>query len=149
MVGVLDYLLVALGGHGHDERPASAAFPDVRDDFAVDRRLRGDGYHGESLGQKRDRSVFHLACRVRLGMQVADLLQLQRALVRDGAAHPASDEESARGVFAGLRRLLYRRRVGEDALDLLGSVGQLAEQQPRLRDRHLALSLREHHRKQR
>ena len=41
---------------------------------------------GVSLGQQRDRAVLHLAGRVRVGRDVGDLLELERALERDRQA---------------------------------------------------------------
>ena len=67
---------------------------------------------------------------VGLGVQVADLLELERALVAGGGPHAPADEQGACRVHHGVGRRLHRRiAVGEDALDLLGGIGQLAEQQ--------------------
>ena len=83
-------------------------------------------------------------------MQVADLLELEGAFAADRRAHAAAHEQRAAGILARLRRLLDRRAaLGQDALDLLGGVGELAEQQTDLVHLQLALDLRQQHGKQR
>ena len=89
--------------------------------------------------------MLHLAGRVRLGVQVADLLQLQGALLGDRGAHPAADEQRALRVHARVRGRLDVGGVVQDALDLLGRVGKLAEQQANLVHAQLALRLGEQH----
>src|SRR5213595_292607 len=69
---------------------------DVRDDLVVDVDLRRDDDDRRSLFEQRDRPVLHLARRVRLGRDVRDLLQLQRALERDRKADKAPEVEEER-----------------------------------------------------
>src|ERR1051325_4515884 len=58
---------------------------------------RREGDHRELLGDQRDRAVLHLAARVAFRVDVRDLLQLERALERDGVLEPAAEvEEVAR-----------------------------------------------------
>ena len=143
-------VLVAFGGNGDDHRPARLAFLQIGNHFVVHRALRRNGDDGESLVDERNRAMFHFAGRIRLGMQIADLLQLERAFVADGGAHAASDEERVVRVFACARGLLdCGLALGENALDLLGGVRQLAEQKANLVHAQLALRLREQHREKR
>ena len=77
---------VALGRDRDDAGVASATLHDVADDLVVDRRARDDR-HERALGiEQRDRSVLELAGRVALGMDVADFLELERALERGRVA---------------------------------------------------------------
>lgn len=128
MVSVLFDVLIALGCHGDDHRTAGLALLQVGNDLVVDRTLRRDGDDGESLVDECNRAVLHLAGGVCLGVQVADLFQLERTLVADGGTHAAPDEERVAGILARARRLLDGGlALGKDALDLLGRVRQLAE----------------------
>ena len=76
-------VLVALGGDGHDHAPRAPSLS-CRFDTVLSYTglLRGDGDDGEALVDERDRAVLHLARRIGLGVQVADLLELERAFAR-------------------------------------------------------------------
>lgn len=94
--------------------------------------------------------MLHLAGGVGLGVQVADLLHLKGALVAGGGPHAPADEQGACRVHHGVGRRFHRRiAVGEDALDLLGGIGQLAEQQLDLPAGQPAHRLTEQHRQKR
>ena len=86
---------------------------------------------GNPFVDQRDGAVLHLAGRIGLGVQVADLLELERALAADRRAHAAAHEQraAARPRTPVGRLLDGRLALGQDALDLLGGIGQLAEQQ--------------------
>ena len=123
MVGNLLDVLVALGSHNDNLCPASLAFLEVRHGFIVGGALGGYRDHGETRVDKRDGTVLHLPCRICLGVQVADLFELERALVRDGRAHAAPHEQRGVGVLTGERRLMDRLGLRiENPLDLLGRV---------------------------
>ncbi len=53
---------------------------DTADHLPVLRALGGQRHNGKVRVQHRDRSVFQLSRRVPFGVEVADFLQLQRAL---------------------------------------------------------------------
>ena len=109
---------------------ARLALLQVGHQLVVDGAFRRHGDDGEALVDQRDGAVLHLAGRVGLGVQVADLLELEGALAADRRAHAAAHEQRAAGILARLRGLLDRRAaLGQDALDLLGGIGELAEQQ--------------------
>ena len=72
-----------------------------------------DENHRHVLGlDQRDRAVLHLAGRVALGVDVRDLLELERALERDGVVDPPPEEEEALRV-----RVVFRDRHFADGLD--------------------------------
>ena len=54
---------------------------------------------GNALVEQRDRPVLHLAGRVALGVQVRDLLELERALERERVERAAAEVEGVRGVL--------------------------------------------------
>jgi Zn-dependent protease with chaperone function len=69
----------------------SSMFP--RSSRSAPRLRRGDHHHRQLLVDERDGAVLHLAARVALGVNVGDLLELQRALERDRVHGPAPEEE--------------------------------------------------------
>ena len=76
--------------------------------------------------------MLHLAGRVRLGRDVRDLLQLQRALERDRQADVAAEVEEERLVEVALRDLVDRVVAVEERLDLLGQPVDLVEDERQL-----------------
>ena len=48
---------------------------------------------GMSLVDERERAVLELARRVRLGVDVGDFLELERAFERDRVVQPAAEEQ--------------------------------------------------------
>ena len=149
MVGMVSNVFIPLGGDGHHHGAARLRLLQVRHQLVVHGALRGHRDDREALVDERDGAVLHLAGRIGLGVQVADLLELERALVADGGAHAAAHEQRARRVLARARRLIDGRGIGQDALHLLGRVGQLVEQQAHLVRLELALHLGKQHGEQR
>ena len=87
----------------------------------------------ETRIDQRDGAVLHLAGGICLGMQVADLLELKRALIRNGGAHAATHKQRGLRVLAHKRGLVHGLGLRiQDPLDLLGRIGKLAEQHARL-----------------
>ena len=77
------HVRVPLGAH-RDELPfARLHLLHVRDRLLVVHVLRANHDDGHLLVDERDRPVLHLAGRVPLGVDVRDLLQLERPLERD------------------------------------------------------------------
>ena len=64
---------------------------------------RREDHDREVLVDERDRAVLHLAGRVALGVDVRDLLQLERALERDRVLAAAAEEEHVARGGAALR----------------------------------------------
>ena len=82
-------------GVGEDEQLAAARahFVQVALELLEQRVVGRDRDHRHLRGDERERAVLELARRVRLGVDVADLLQLERALERDRVVHAATEEE--------------------------------------------------------
>ena len=109
VVGVVLDVLVAVGGDRDHVRAAGAHLLDVRDELVVDPiHARRDDDDGRALVEQRDRPVLHLAGRVRLGRDVRDLLQLERALERDRQTDVAAEVEEERPVVEAARDLVDR-----------------------------------------
>ena len=91
-------------------------------------RAGGDGDQRHLGVEQRDGAVLQLAGRIALGVDVADLLELEGALERDRVADaPADEHEAARvDVAPGQPRGGSRRSVERP----LGLVGQRPERRP-------------------
>ena len=81
MVRDLANVLVPHRRHGDDARATCLALLEVAYGFVVRGALGGNSDDRETGVDQRDGPVLHLARRVRLRMQVADLLELEGALV--------------------------------------------------------------------
>ena len=101
-----------------------AYFLDVRDDLVEDRVVRCDEDHRHRLVDQGDRPMLHLRRRVALGVDVADLLELERPLERGREVVAATEVEEILRVLVRLGDLLDLRRTIENALDLLGELGE-------------------------
>ena len=98
---------------------------------------------GRLLVEERDRAVLHLAGRVRLGRDVRDLLQLERALERDRQADVAAEVEEEVRVVVALRDLLDRVVAVEERLDLARELVDEVEDELDLARRQRLADLRE------
>ena len=88
--------------------------------------------------------MLHLAGSIRLGVQVADLLELERALVGDGGAHTAAHEQRRLRVLTQQGGLVHGLGLRvQNPLDLLGRIGKLAEHHARLLGGQTVLDLRQ------
>ena len=65
--------------------------------------LGDDRHHREARLEQRDRAVLHLAGGIRLRMEIADLLELERALVGRRRIDAASEEERRVGAAEDAR----------------------------------------------
>ena len=92
--------------------------------------------------------MLHLPGRVRLGGYVRELLQLERALERDGQADVAAEEEEERLVVEALRDRLDRVVAVEELLHPLRQLVQPVEDEVDLLLRQRPADLRELERKQ-
>src|SRR5688500_6630662 len=111
VVGDAADLLVTLRRDGDDLRVACAALHDVADELLVGRRSGGDRDERAFRVQERDRAVLELARRVALGVHVADLLELERALERGGVRRAPANEHEAAGVDIAARQVGRARLV--------------------------------------
>ena len=71
--------------------------------------------------------MLHLGGRIALGVDVADLLQLQRAFHGHGVVHAPAHIKGVAGVGEGAGNVADVIVLGEDALYLLGDVRQLLD----------------------
>ncbi len=85
----------------------SAMLPRI---FSVRRVLRADDDDGHVLVDEGDRTVLHLGRRISLGVDVGDLLELERPLERDGEVRSPPEVEEVRVVAVGLGDLVDLHR---------------------------------------
>ena len=132
--------VVALGGDGDDDAVAGAHLFDVAEHLGVVLVLHGDRDDRHALVDQRDGAVLHLAGGVALGVDVADLLELERALHRDGVLQAAAEEEEVLragvalgdGACAGcvrLQRLADQLRHAREVVQRVAE--RLASRKPR------------------
>ena len=94
--------------------------------------------------------MLHLTGGVGLGVQVADLLELERTLVGNSGTHAATHEQRGLRVLAQQGGLMNGLGLGiQNPLDLLGRIGKLAEQHARLFGGQTVLNLRQQQSQQR
>ena len=91
-------LFVALARDGDHLAPRGAHLLDVREHLRVDVALGRDGDDGDPVLHEGDRAVLQLAGRVPLGVQVRELLQLERALQRRRISRAPPEEQDVGGV---------------------------------------------------
>ena len=80
--------------------------------------MRGDEHHRHLLVDQRDRAVFHLRCRVALSVDIADLLQFERALQRGRKAVAAAQVQKILRALEFLGDFLDFASAVEDVLNL-------------------------------
>ena len=94
-------------GRQRDDRPAARLrLLDVADHLLEDVVVRRDRHDRHLLVDERNRPVLHLAGRIALGVDVRDLLQLERALERDRVVDPAPEIQEVTPLVEPLRDLL-------------------------------------------
>src|SRR6266481_2973183 len=120
---------------GDDEDAAAARldFLHVREALLVDRVLRQQDDDGNLLVDERDRAVLHLAGGVTFGVDVRDLLQLERALERDREVDAAAEVEEVARVAVFLGDLLDRALALQALLDVRRQVDEILDQRVRVR----------------
>ncbi len=96
-------VLVALGGDGDDRPLARLDLLQVVDVLVVDAVLRAEENAGRVFVDQRDDAVLQLRGRMALGVDVGDLLHLQRAFQRDAVLHLAAEKEHRMRVAIFLR----------------------------------------------
>ena len=121
-------------GRQRDHRPAARlGLLDVADHLLEHVIVRRDGHDGHLLVDERDRPVLHLAGRVALGVDVRDLLQLQRAFERDRIVDAAPEIEKVAALVEPLRDLLGDRLALERLLEQQRQLRQPFDVRPGLR----------------
>ena len=117
-------------GRQRDDRPAAGlGLLDVADHLLEHVIVRRDRDDRHLLVDERDRPVLHLAGRIALGVDVRDLLQLQRAFERDRIVDAAAEVQevaragrtaarSLRSCGSTLQRLLEQQRQLQQRVDV-------------------------------
>ncbi len=83
--------------------------------------------------------MLHLTGRIALGVDVGDLLELERALEGDGEVDAASQEQKIGGAKELAREIFVKGIVGKNAFQLAGQTEEFLDQAPRgVRVEHLA-----------
>ena len=96
---------VAFGGHGDDRAFAGADHGEVGHRLVVHRILRHEEHRRRLLVNQRDRPVLHFRRGITLGVDVGNLLELERAFERDGKGVAAAEEEEVVGLRIFQREL--------------------------------------------
>ena len=106
------------------EHPGAARlhFLDVAQRLLVQILLRHERDDRRAFFDQRQRAVLQLARRVRLRVDVRDLLQLQRAFLRDRPVDAPADEEQVAVPRQRLRDLLEHPGMPENVLHLRGKL---------------------------
>jgi hypothetical protein len=129
-------VLVAFDGDGDDAAGAGGDLLDVReglfvleDGAGVVGVFGGDADYGEGFVDEGVGAVLHLAGGVAFGVDVGDLLELERAFERDGVVDAAAEEEEVAGGGEGLGELAALVVDGaEDLFELAGDFGELGDE---------------------
>ncbi len=116
------------GGEGEDGAAAGLDLHEVAEHFFKGVVVAAHADDGELGVDERDRAVLHFAGRIALGIDVADLFELEGGLEAGGVHVMAAEEEEALivGVFFG--EGLDRCVVVEDLLDFFGEGLDLVEE---------------------
>ena len=155
VVHELHDVFIPLGGDGDDAAGACGDLLDVGEGFLVAldaggvvEVAGGDADDGEGLVDEGVGAVLHLAGGVAFGVDVGDLLELERAFEGDGVVDAAAEEEEVvDGIkdFSQLKTLIVDR--AQHLFQLARNLCQLRHQVQRLRLRDRPPLLRQIQRK--
>ena len=127
-VGELRQVAVALGGDGDNAAGAPLHLFDVGHHLVVGVIVRRHHHHRHAAVDQGNRPVLHLRGRQALGVDVADLLQLERALQGHRVVDAAAQVEPVVALDVALGEVADGIRHGQDALDLGRDRVELTEQ---------------------
>ena len=117
-----EHTAVALVHHGEDLGPARLDFLDVGhrlvEQFLVARERNDE----TAWIDERDGAVLELSGGIRLGVDIGDLLELERGFKRDGVVDVAPDEEERAVAAVALGKIADLRVQVNAALRALGQV---------------------------
>ena len=128
VIDVLFEFRIALGGDADDNGVTRLDFLDVRQGLLIDALLRRERDDGHALDDERERAVLELARRIGLGVNIGNLLELQRAFKRHMIVETASDEEDVLVEAVLLRKRLDRLDVAQRLADLRGNLRKSLDQ---------------------
>src|SRR5437763_6879272 len=129
MVRQLAYGGVALGSYRDHDTFARFDFLDIREGLLVKGAalftgwiVRGQNHYRELFVDKGIWTVLHLTCGITFGVDIGDLLQLQRAFERDWEMNPAAEEEKISGAEHLAGQLFIHRIMRQHCLQLAGNM---------------------------
>ena len=135
VIGVRHHVLVPVLGEHDRASPPGTHFLDAADGLFLQLVATLGGYddeHRQALFDDRDGTVLELACGEALGVDVGELLELERALERNGIADVAAEEQdrSRPGELGGeltdlVTLIEHPLDAGRDLLDLGKDRGDL------------------------
>ena len=120
-------VLIAFGRDRDDVTSATPDLFDVRHDLLVLAVPGRDEHHGHPVVDECDRTVLHLRGRHAFRVDVADLLELERAFHRHGVVHTTPEEEPVLPTDESRRRVSNRITLLENAFDLVWNRRHLIE----------------------
>jgi len=106
-----------LVGKDDEFSAAGADFLQVGFELVQQGAVGGDGDDGYVFVHQRQGAVLELACRIGLGVDVGDLLELERAFEGDGELFAPAEEQGAGFVGELFGDVFDRLIQGEDLLD--------------------------------
>ena len=133
--------LLAVIDQGDDRAPAGLGLLQIARHLLEDLSVRQQCDDRHLLVDERDRAVFHLSGRVALGMDVGDLLQLQRAFERNRVVDAATQVEEVPMHVEPSRDRLDRRVTLEHLFEQPRQVVQILEMPERRLRRQRPASL--------
>ena len=128
VLGVLADALVAVRSHGNDPAAAGGNLLDVGERLLVERPLGGQHHHRQAGVDQGDGAVLHLAGGIGLGVDVADLLELEGPFVGRGRLEVATQEQKVGGLVVLLGHVSDRRAALQRFLYQPRQLAQLAQQ---------------------
>src|SRR5712664_115562 len=121
-------IAIALARDCDDAATPGFHFLHVRNDLRVDVVLRRQAHDRHVLVDQGDGPMLDLGRRVPLGVDVGDLLELERALERHGEVDAAAEVQSIAGVRVSLSERPHLWLDRERALHQLWELDQLRDQ---------------------
>ena len=121
---------IALGQHRQRYPLPGFDFPDVANHFVVQPIPGGQGQGGHIAVNQGNGAVFHFSGRIALGVDVADFLEFQRALLGNGGVGPPAQEQET-GIVPELPgQPLVGGQIGQQIAQEPGGLGQVMQQFP-------------------
>ena len=117
-----EHTAVALVHHGEDLGPARLDFFDIRHRLVEQLLVARERNDETARIDERDGAVLELSGGIRLGVDVGDLLELERGFKRDGVVDVAPDEEERAVAAVALGKIADLRVQVNAALRALGQV---------------------------
>ena len=88
---------------------------------------RGDQHHRHTVVDQRDRPMFHFAGGIALGMEIAELLQLQRAFQSDRITSAAAEIEDVAGLRQAVGDRVIARQLAQHTANQIRQFAERAQ----------------------